>query len=669
MATTPTNLPVPSESPRDLKFNAGKIDEFVTSLALQYIDRFGNAHYTIEGLKQLVLQQIYNLGWNTVGTFQDGAIISAAGDIIQDESTGVWYRWDDLSTLPKSVPAGSTPDSTGGVGEGKWLAVDVSDILRKEINLVTRYFSNVSEMVSKGGEIGQRVVTHGYYSPGDGGGAEYIIKAGAPLQDYTDAGSVVIDSTKFALLMQKDSYNFKQFGVKANDQAAADDNDVFIAMAVSRARSCSCEIHISNVIYHRKPIVITYWTSIKGYCIGMDSSNTPRFIKVDNTTSGIQPLGYPGVTDKVVYDVDASIIIKREQASTDFVRGIKLEGFTLFSSSNSTYGIYAPHMADFSINLDIRGFICGLYANVLFLGRVAGRFIGVADAMTGYSNSIGVWLSSFSTIQDCGNSVSFRVSLNNFCRGIQAENFANGTLDTVTLEKIKRPVSSSMNPYGIFLNNAWFYGEISCESSSCCILRAANNGVMDVKLSAHFKVDQDSAEEGIIRVLQGGRIELDSSIVLANNQNTSIINDNGGFLDISSTSRFGNVIFNISDSYRFKNRTLGYGQTTETGLTSYPSGSSITFNGFSGLPNAKTQGGVITFSTPALMKITVQARGISSGTANFGINNTLTESITTGQEKSIVVGVKSGDTLNITAISAITLSTTGGIRVLLEPIF
>ncbi len=42
MATTPTNLPVPSESPRDLKFNAGKIDEFVTSFALSYIDRFGD---------------------------------------------------------------------------------------------------------------------------------------------------------------------------------------------------------------------------------------------------------------------------------------------------------------------------------------------------------------------------------------------------------------------------------------------------------------------------------------------------------------------------------------------------------------------------------------------------------------------------------------------------
>ncbi len=133
MATQPTNLPVPSESPRDLKFNAGKIDEFATSLAMQYIDRFGNAHFTIEGLKQLALKQIYNLGWNPVGTFQGGAIITAAGDIMQDESTGVWYRWDDLQTLPKTVPENSTPDSTGGTGEGKWLAVDVSDVLRKQL--------------------------------------------------------------------------------------------------------------------------------------------------------------------------------------------------------------------------------------------------------------------------------------------------------------------------------------------------------------------------------------------------------------------------------------------------------------------------------------------------------------------------------------------------------
>jgi len=133
MATQPTQEPVASESPRNLKFNAGKIDEFVTSLARQYIDRFGNRHYTIEGLKQLVLEHIYNLGWNLAGSFQGGGTVTSAGDLLQDESTNIWYRWDDLETLPKTVPAGSTPASAGGTGEGKWQPVDVADVLRKDL--------------------------------------------------------------------------------------------------------------------------------------------------------------------------------------------------------------------------------------------------------------------------------------------------------------------------------------------------------------------------------------------------------------------------------------------------------------------------------------------------------------------------------------------------------
>lgn len=133
MATTPTQNSVPSESPRDLKFNAGKIDEFVTSLALQYIDRFGKAHYTIEGMKQLVLEQIYSLGWNLKGSFQAGGTVQNPGDLLQDTSTGIWYRWDDLSSLPKTVPAGSTPSSAGGTGPGKWQPVDVADVLRKDL--------------------------------------------------------------------------------------------------------------------------------------------------------------------------------------------------------------------------------------------------------------------------------------------------------------------------------------------------------------------------------------------------------------------------------------------------------------------------------------------------------------------------------------------------------
>lgn len=49
MATTPTNKPIPSEDPRDLKFNAGKIDEEVNASADYYTDRFDVQRMTNAG--------------------------------------------------------------------------------------------------------------------------------------------------------------------------------------------------------------------------------------------------------------------------------------------------------------------------------------------------------------------------------------------------------------------------------------------------------------------------------------------------------------------------------------------------------------------------------------------------------------------------------------------
>ncbi|MDV5356549.1 hypothetical protein QM201_16885 [Enterobacter asburiae] len=130
MATIPTNLPVPSEAPRDLKFNAGKIDEFVTSLANQYIDRFGDAHYTIEGLGWLAQQAIAQYGWILVDSFQEGADITLPNQALRDEETGEYYRWD--GTLPKHVDAGSKPSTSGGIGAGAWMSVG-SAALRTEL--------------------------------------------------------------------------------------------------------------------------------------------------------------------------------------------------------------------------------------------------------------------------------------------------------------------------------------------------------------------------------------------------------------------------------------------------------------------------------------------------------------------------------------------------------
>ncbi|HEJ9469897.1 TPA: hypothetical protein SMM89_003075 [Proteus mirabilis] len=132
MSTIPTQNPVPSEAAKDLKFNSGKIDEFVTSLEHEYKDRFGRCHMTIEGMRWVfeqlmerfkvdINQAIIAAGYIPMDSFQQGAEITKRNEILRDETTGEYYRWD--GDLPKSVPAGSTPESAGGVGMGAWVSV------------------------------------------------------------------------------------------------------------------------------------------------------------------------------------------------------------------------------------------------------------------------------------------------------------------------------------------------------------------------------------------------------------------------------------------------------------------------------------------------------------------------------------------------------------------
>lgn len=126
MSTIPTQNPVPSEAARDLKFNSGKIDEFVTSNNHFYTDRFGKKHYTIDGINYLSKQAMQNYGYITKKSFESGNTIINPNDVLLWESNGEYYRWD--GELPKVVSAGSTPESAGGVSEGKWVSVGDSSL-------------------------------------------------------------------------------------------------------------------------------------------------------------------------------------------------------------------------------------------------------------------------------------------------------------------------------------------------------------------------------------------------------------------------------------------------------------------------------------------------------------------------------------------------------------
>lgn len=70
-------------------------------------------------------------GFNLVdGSFQMGGSLSGWPDVLWDWATGVAYQWhlDEA----KTIPSGSNPETTGGIGVGAW--VDLTDVtLRSEV--------------------------------------------------------------------------------------------------------------------------------------------------------------------------------------------------------------------------------------------------------------------------------------------------------------------------------------------------------------------------------------------------------------------------------------------------------------------------------------------------------------------------------------------------------
>ena len=73
-------------------------------------------------------RQLSDAGLNLVaGSFEEGATATAATDAVWHVAGGQCYTWG--GALPKTVPTGSTPDSTGGVSVGSWNGVGARSTL------------------------------------------------------------------------------------------------------------------------------------------------------------------------------------------------------------------------------------------------------------------------------------------------------------------------------------------------------------------------------------------------------------------------------------------------------------------------------------------------------------------------------------------------------------
>lgn len=242
MATQPTQNPVPSESPRDLKFNAGKIDEFVTSLVNTYIDRFGNEHYTIEGLRWLAQQAIAQYGWIPVGTFQAGATLTLPTQILKDTTDGEYYRWDGV--LPKTVPAGATPSSSGGVGVGAWLSVGDATLRTWVNNNISINFNTVNDMIAGTAISGSTIpLVNGMIATtfANQFGIKQESKWRISTTKDTSTYSVNLSNGGFANLICRADMNYAEFGFGGTDvqnvAAVNEGNRVARAQAIVRSLS------------------------------------------------------------------------------------------------------------------------------------------------------------------------------------------------------------------------------------------------------------------------------------------------------------------------------------------------------------------------------------------------------------------------------------------------
>ncbi|EOG6211633.1 hypothetical protein ACVTKC_003663 [Citrobacter freundii] len=131
MTTYNTGNPLGSAAAKDLYDNAQNFDFALNNLTQSiWLDRFGVGRRTWFGLEVMVANAAEKFGYITlIGvTFTTGATVKI-NEVLLNTANNTYYKW--TGSFPaggKIVPPSSTPESTGGIGPGKWLSVGDSTL-------------------------------------------------------------------------------------------------------------------------------------------------------------------------------------------------------------------------------------------------------------------------------------------------------------------------------------------------------------------------------------------------------------------------------------------------------------------------------------------------------------------------------------------------------------
>lgn len=135
MTTYNTGNPIGSTDPRDLYDNAQNFDFALNSLTEAiWLDRFGVGRRTWYGLEVMVADAAASYGIITLSgvSFTTGATVNL-NEALLNTANNTYYKWTGgFPAGGKIVPPSSTPESTGGIGPGKWLSVG-DTVLRSDL--------------------------------------------------------------------------------------------------------------------------------------------------------------------------------------------------------------------------------------------------------------------------------------------------------------------------------------------------------------------------------------------------------------------------------------------------------------------------------------------------------------------------------------------------------
>lgn len=164
--------------------------------------------------------------------------------VVYDPVSKTWYSY--AGALPVTVPAGFNP-----VGNADWKPqTDPNlrdDLLTGEIlnTLYAREFNTVADMAASTHlQIGEYVRTNGFYTAGDGGGAEYVMTLEAPngFTNIACAGGITAK-----LLVRDNTLDIRQAGAKNDGTGpvkATDGNYLFrnAAKAIKRQQTINGDV-------------------------------------------------------------------------------------------------------------------------------------------------------------------------------------------------------------------------------------------------------------------------------------------------------------------------------------------------------------------------------------------------------------------------------------------